>query len=40
MGARVNSVRVMVKPLDGGRIDDYLALVARDRRDPLTEEPR
>jgi GNAT superfamily N-acetyltransferase len=40
MGARVNSVRVMVKPLDGGRVDDYLALVARDRPDPLMEALR
>jgi len=38
MGARVNSVRVMVKPLGGGRIDEYLALVARDRPDPLMEK--
>ena len=38
MGARVNSVRVMVKPLDGGRVDEYLALVARDRPDPPMEE--
>lgn len=37
MGARVNSVRVMVRPLDGGRVDDYLAVVARDRPDPLVE---
>ncbi len=27
MGQRVNELRVMVKPLAGGRIDDYLALV-------------
>ena len=38
MGARVNTVRVMVKPLDGGRIGDYLAVVARDRPDPLMEK--
>lgn len=31
MGARVNDVRVMVKPLAGGTIAEYLALVARDR---------
>ncbi len=40
MGARVNSVRVMVRPLDGGRVDDYLALVARDRPDALMESPQ
>jgi len=39
MGARVNTVRVMVKPLDGGRVDDYLAVVARDRPDPAEELP-
>jgi hypothetical protein len=33
MGARINDLRVMVKPLTGGAIDDYLALVARDRPD-------
>jgi len=31
MGARVNDIRVMVKPLAGGSIADYLARVARDR---------
>jgi hypothetical protein len=31
MGRRTNSVRVMVKPLDGGTLDEYLALVPRDR---------
>ena len=31
MGARVNDLRVMAKPLGGGSIDEYLALVARDR---------
>lgn len=31
MGKLVNDLRVMVKPLAGGRIDEYLALVARDR---------
>jgi GNAT superfamily N-acetyltransferase len=31
MGKRSNTVRVMVKPFDGGQLADYLALVARDR---------
>ena len=31
MGARVNDLRVMMKPLAGGTIAEYLALVARDR---------
>jgi GNAT superfamily N-acetyltransferase len=31
MGARVNTIRVMAKPLAGGTIPQYLALVARDR---------
>ena len=31
MGRRVNTLRVMVKPLAGGRLADYLAAVARDR---------
>jgi hypothetical protein len=31
MGARVNNIRVMVKPLAGGAIDTYLARVVRDR---------
>lgn len=31
MGERVNALRVMVKPLDGGRLEDYLAMVPRDR---------
>ena len=31
MGARVNDLRVLVKPLTGGTIDEYLAIVARDR---------
>ena len=31
MGARVNTIRVMAKPLAGGTIAQYLALVARDR---------
>jgi GNAT superfamily N-acetyltransferase len=33
MGNRVNTVRVMVKPLRGGTLPEYLALVARDRPD-------
>ena len=31
MGARTNTVRVMARPLDGGTVREYLALVARDR---------
>jgi GNAT superfamily N-acetyltransferase len=31
MGRRVNSLRVMFKPLAGGTLSDYLALVERDR---------
>jgi GNAT superfamily N-acetyltransferase len=31
MGTRINTVRVMVKPLDAGTIEDYLAVVSRDR---------
>jgi GNAT superfamily N-acetyltransferase len=31
MGARVNDLRVMMKPLAGGTVPEYLALVARDR---------
>lgn len=31
MGQRVNALRVMVKPLAGGEVPEYLALVARDR---------
>jgi GNAT superfamily N-acetyltransferase len=31
MGERVNDLRVMAKPLAGGAIADYLAMVARDR---------
>jgi GNAT superfamily N-acetyltransferase len=34
MGARVNTIRVMVKPLAGGTLPEYLALVARDRPEP------
>jgi GNAT superfamily N-acetyltransferase len=33
MGARSNTLRVMVKPLTGGAIADYLQLVGRDRPD-------
>jgi GNAT superfamily N-acetyltransferase len=31
MGCRVNTICVMAKPLTGGTIDEYLALVTRDR---------
>ena len=31
MGSRVNTLRIMVRPLAGGTRDDYWALVARDR---------
>jgi RimJ/RimL family protein N-acetyltransferase len=31
MGKKTNDLRVMVKPLAGGSIDEYLALVPRDR---------
>jgi GNAT superfamily N-acetyltransferase len=31
MGRRVNTLSVMYKPLDGGTLEDYLALVERDR---------
>lgn len=33
MGRRTNTVRVMLKPLAGGTVDEYLALVPRDRPD-------
>ena len=33
MGARLNTVRVMVKPLAGGTLDEYLAQVRRDHPD-------
>jgi ribosomal protein S18 acetylase RimI-like enzyme len=33
MGRRTHDVRVMVKPLAGGRFAQYLSLVARDRPD-------
>jgi len=33
MGQRVNSLRIMVKPLARGELPEYLALVARDRPD-------
>jgi hypothetical protein len=31
MGARVNTVRVMMKPLAGGTLARYLSLIGRDR---------
>jgi GNAT superfamily N-acetyltransferase len=31
MGRRTNTILVMAKPLAGGALDEYLALVARDR---------
>lgn len=31
MGRCVNDIRVMMKPLAGGSVDEYLSLVARDR---------
>lgn len=31
-GGRLHTIRVMVKPLAGGSLDDYLALAPRDRR--------
>ncbi len=39
MGRRLNTIRVMVKPLAGGRIDDYLGLVPRDRPEPPAGPP-
>lgn len=33
MGRRTQTLRVMAKPLAAGRLDDYLALVPRDRPD-------
>jgi ribosomal protein S18 acetylase RimI-like enzyme len=33
MGQRTNLLRVLVKPLDAGTLEQYLALVARDRPD-------
>ena len=33
MGKRINTVSVMMKPLDGGTREAYLALVARDRQE-------
>jgi GNAT superfamily N-acetyltransferase len=33
MGQRINAVRVLVKPLAGGTLDAYQALVPRDRPD-------
>lgn len=44
LGARSNTVRVMVKPLGGGALADYLELVACDRPDtqssPQVSKPR
>ena len=37
MGRLEQTVRVMVKPLAGGRLADYLALVARDRPEPAAQ---
>jgi hypothetical protein len=34
VGRRTNTIRVMSKPLAGGTIAEYLALVARDRPEP------
>jgi hypothetical protein len=31
MGQRTNTVCAMMKPLDGSTLDEYLALVSRDR---------
>src|SRR6185503_9869809 len=31
MGQRTNTVRVMIKPLAGGTLEQYLSLVERDR---------
>jgi hypothetical protein len=31
MGSKKNVLRVMVKPLAGGTVDEYLGLVQRDR---------
>ena len=33
MGQRLVTVRNMVKPLAGGRIEEYFALVPRDQRE-------
>jgi GNAT superfamily N-acetyltransferase len=33
IGARTHTIRVMFKPLAGGSLRDYLALIARDRPD-------
>lgn len=35
MGKRMNTLRVMAKPLGSGTISEYLAVVARDRPDSL-----
>ena len=39
MGRRVNTIRVMVKALEGEAIERYLALVERDRPDPPAASP-
>ena len=33
MGKRLNTLRVMAKPLAAGSVSEYLAAVARDRPD-------
>jgi GNAT superfamily N-acetyltransferase len=37
MGRRTNTLRVMVKPLPGGTLDAYLALVPRDQREAVEQ---
>ncbi|MBZ6459423.1 MULTISPECIES: GNAT family N-acetyltransferase [Pseudomonas] len=37
MGRQVNRVSIQVKALGGGQVDDYLALVARDRPDTASQ---
>lgn len=37
LGKRTHALRVMVKPLGGGTIEDYLGLVERDR--PQAQRP-
>jgi hypothetical protein len=34
IGNQINELRVMCKPLAGGSLAEYLALVPRDRREP------
>jgi len=34
MGNLVNTLRIMAKPLAGGTLAEYLALVSRDRPEP------